>query len=29
MKYAGHVVAIVVDPEFGDRVADLLERMPV
>jgi hypothetical protein len=29
MKYAGHVVAIVVDPGFGDRVADLLERMPV
>jgi len=29
MKYAGHVVAIVVDPWFGDRVADLLERMPV
>jgi hypothetical protein len=29
MKYAGHVVAIVVDPDFGDRVADLLERMPV
>jgi hypothetical protein len=29
MKHAGHVVAIVVDPGFGDRVADLLERMPV
>jgi hypothetical protein len=29
MKYAGHVVAIVVDPGFGDRVADLLERVPV
>ena len=24
-----HVVAIVVDPEFGDRVDDLLGRMPV
>lgn len=26
MKYA---VAIVVDPEFENRLADLLERMPV
>jgi hypothetical protein len=24
-----HVVAIVVHPGFGDRVAELLERMPV
>lgn len=24
-----HIVAIVVDPEFGDRVDDLLGRMPV
>ena len=29
MKYAGHVVAIVVDPRFGDHVDELLERMPV
>jgi hypothetical protein len=26
---ARYVVAIVVDPEFGDRVTELLERMPV
>lgn len=29
MDSASHVVAIVVDPEFGDRVDDLLGRMPV
>jgi hypothetical protein len=26
---AAHVVAIVVDPKFGDRVGDLLNRLPV
>jgi hypothetical protein len=26
---AGYVVAIVVDPDFGDRLSALLERMPV
>ena len=29
MTSSGYVVAIVVDPRFGDHVADLLERMPV
>ena len=29
MDNALYVVAIVVDPEFGDRVDDLLGRMPV
>ncbi|MGB2715355.1 MAG: hypothetical protein WBC51_14325 [Vicinamibacterales bacterium] len=29
MTETAHVVAIVVDPEFGDRVDDLLSRMPV
>jgi hypothetical protein len=29
MDSAVHVVAIVVDPEFGDRVDSLLGRMPV
>lgn len=29
MDRALHIVAIVVDPEFGDRVDNLLGRMPV
>ena len=29
MNDAVHVVAIVVGPEFGDRVDELLERMPL
>lgn len=29
MGEALHVVGIVVDPEFGDRVGELLVRMPV
>lgn len=29
MKDTPHIVAVVVDPAFGDRVTDLLNRLPV